>query len=81
MQTWSCWFVADPLQGQPGAAGAAVLADALRHWMGDALDKEKVPAKCAARLGQCFSSTVDAEEVKQHQLVSATWFAQQRPTA
>jgi hypothetical protein len=66
LQTWSCWFVADPLQGQPGAAGADALADALRHWMGDALDTEKVPAKCAARLGQCFSTTVDGAEVQQH---------------
>ena len=70
MQTWSCWFAADPLQGHPGAAGAAVLADALRHWMGDALDTEKVPAKCAARLGQCFTATVDAAEVQQQQTVS-----------
>jgi hypothetical protein len=71
-QTWSAWFVADSLQGRSGAAGAAKLADALRRWMGDALQTEQVPTKCAARLGQCFSTTVDAAEVQQHQTVGAT---------
>jgi hypothetical protein len=73
LQTWSCWFVADPLQGQRGAVGAAALADALRHWMGDALQIEKVPAKCAARLGQCFSTTVDGAKIQQHQSVSTKY--------
>jgi hypothetical protein len=70
VQTWSCWMVADPRQGQPGAVGAAKIAHALRHWMGDALTTIKVPAKCAARLGQCFSTTVDAARVEPHQVVS-----------
>ncbi|KAF6265361.1 RNA dependent RNA polymerase-domain-containing protein [Scenedesmus sp. NREL 46B-D3] len=52
-------------QGESGSRTA--LAAALRYWMGDAMDTEKVPAKCAARLGQCFSATVDGAEVQQHQ--------------
>jgi hypothetical protein len=39
--------------------------------MGTAMREIKVPAKCAARLGQCFSSTVDAARVEQHQKVCA----------
>lgn len=64
-------MVADPKQGQAVAVGAAKIAPALRHWMGDALTRIKVPAKCAARLGQCFSTTVDAARVDDHQVVSA----------
>jgi RNA-dependent RNA polymerase len=37
--------------------------------MDDALDKIRIPAKCAARLGQCFSTTVDAARVEGRQLV------------
>lgn len=62
-------MVADPRQGQPGAAGAPAIAHALRHWMGDALDTIRIPAKCAVRLGQCFSTTVDAARVEGRQLV------------
>lgn len=69
-QAWSCCMVADPRQGQPGAAGGAAIAHALRHWMGDALDTIRIPAKCAARLGQCFSTTVDAARVEGRQLVN-----------
>jgi len=63
-------MVADPRQGSAGAVGAHKVADALRHWMGDALSRIKVPAKCAARLGQCFSTTVDAARVDDKQMVS-----------
>lgn len=68
-QTWSCWMVAGPRQGQPDAAGAPAIAHALCHWMGDALDTIRIPAKCAARLGQCFSTTVDAARVEGRQLL------------
>lgn len=70
-------MVADPLQGTARATGADRLAAALRRWMGDAMDTEKVPAKCAARLGQCFSNTVDGAVVQQHQVVSNQWGAQE----
>lgn len=62
-------MVADPHQSFANAAGAGVIADALRHWLGDAMETEHVPAKCAARLGQGFSATVDAAEVQSHQVV------------
>jgi hypothetical protein len=69
LQTWSCWMVADPRQGKRGAVGAGRIAEALRHWMGTAMREIKVPAKCAARLGQCFSTTVDAARVTRNQKV------------
>lgn len=75
-QTWSTWMVADPRQGSAGAVGAAKVADALRHRMGDALISIKVPAKCAARLGQCFSTTVDAARVDDKQMVSLSGCSQ-----
>lgn len=56
-------MIADPRQGKAGAVGADKIADALRHWMGDPMTTIQVPAKCAARLGQCFSTTVDAARV------------------
>lgn len=56
-------MVADPLQGRPGAVGAAKIATALRAWSGD-MSNIRVPAKWAARLGQCFSSTLDAARVE-----------------
>jgi hypothetical protein len=59
--------------------------------MGDAFTRIKVPAKCAARLGQCFSTTVDAARVDKQQLVSTMlvtggwtmnlwWFRQLSPS-
>eukprot|EP00878_Enallax_costatus_P009586 GHUV01010016.1.p1 GENE.GHUV01010016.1~~GHUV01010016.1.p1 ORF type:complete len:838 (+),score=275.45 GHUV01010016.1:487-3000(+) len=68
LKAWSTWMVADPQQGSVGAAGAAVIADALRHWLGNAMETEHVAAKCAARLGQAFSATIDAAEVQNHEL-------------
>jgi hypothetical protein len=62
-------MVADPLEGSPGAVGAEEIAAAMRCWMGDAMQTEKVPAECAARLGQCCSVTVDAAEVATHEVV------------
>lgn len=68
-QTWSCWMVADPNQGTLISVGANKIADALRHWLGDAMSTELVPAKCAARLGQAFSTTVDATTMSEHEVV------------
>jgi hypothetical protein len=42
---------------------AVDVAAAMCSWMGDAMQTELVPAKCAARLGQCFSTTQDAAHV------------------
>lgn len=64
-------MVADPEQGQFWAAGSAVIAEALRHWLGDAMETEHVAAKCAARLGQAFSATIDAAGVQHHEVVSS----------
>lgn len=69
-QTWACWMVADPKQGQPGAVGASKIATALRAWSGD-MSSIKVPAKWAARLGQCFSATVDAARLDDRTEVGA----------
>lgn len=33
------------------------------------MDTIRIPAKCAARLGQCFSTTVDAARVEGRQLL------------
>ena len=62
-------MVADPNEGTAKEVGAEAIAHALRCWMGDAMQTEKVPAKCAARLGQCCSATVDAAEVATHEVV------------
>jgi hypothetical protein len=37
------------------------------------MDTEKVPAKCAARLGQCFSATVDGAEVQWQSQQVVSW--------
>ena len=44
----SCWFF---------ASDGVTTSDSIREWMGD-FDDIKVVAKYAARMGQCFSSTV-----------------------
>lgn len=62
-------MVADPNQGLMISVGADRIADALRHWLGDAMTTELVPAKCAARLGQGFSTTVDATAMSEHEVV------------
>ena len=47
----SAWFVCT-------SGSQSVTADSLRAWMGDFMTTVKIPANCAARMGQCFSSTV-----------------------
>ncbi|MEW5307231.1 MAG: hypothetical protein WDW36_009639 [Sanguina aurantia] len=41
--------------------------DTMRSWMGDSLTSIKIPAKCAARMGQCFSTTAPTVEVERWQ--------------
>eukprot|EP00873_Tetraselmis_striata_P027578 jgi/Tetstr1/447842/TSEL_003759.t1 len=48
----SCWMF---------AATDAVSAETIRGWMGN-FEELRVVAKCAARMGQCFSSTVQVAE-------------------
>ncbi len=40
--------------------GSSLTPDTMRMWMGDFMTSIRVPAKCAARMGQCFSTTVQA---------------------
>jgi RNA-dependent RNA polymerase len=47
----SAWFVCT-------SDSRSVTPTVMRSWMGDFMDTVKIPAKCAARMGQCFSSTV-----------------------
>ena len=64
----SVWMVsAGPAAGR---AESERLAATMRGWMGDAMETQRVPAKCAARLGQCFSTTVDAAAVSGEEDVS-----------
>ena len=63
LKAWSCWMVADP-NGKEGGR----IASEIRQWMGDAMDKIKIPAKCAARLGQCLSSTIETAQVTTHEV-------------
>jgi RNA-dependent RNA polymerase len=48
-----------------------VTPDGIRTWMGDFMDTVKIPAKCAARMGQCFSSTVQTSTLSlgEHRLI------------
>jgi len=50
----SCWLFA-PV--------GSITPDSIRAWMGD-FSSIRIPAKFAARMGQCFSSTVDAASVQ-----------------
>ncbi|MEW5310764.1 MAG: hypothetical protein WDW38_002529 [Sanguina aurantia] len=43
--------------------------DTMRSWMGDFMTGIKVPAKCAARMGQCFSTTVETVAVEHFEQV------------
>lgn len=58
----SCWFFAPTRQNDDDddALEENISADSIRKWMGDFSDI-KVVAKYAARLGQCFSSTMPVE--------------------
>ena len=46
----SCWFIAQ-------SAKRNFTVEIVQKWMGD-FSKEKIPAKYAARMGQCFSSSM-----------------------
>ena len=50
----SCWFFA-PING--------ITPDYIRSWMGD-FSRIREAGKYAARMGQCFSMTVDAADVE-----------------
>eukprot|EP01113_Clastostelium_recurvatum_P028813 TRINITY_DN3479_c0_g3_i1.p1 TRINITY_DN3479_c0_g3~~TRINITY_DN3479_c0_g3_i1.p1 ORF type:complete len:1094 (+),score=208.84 TRINITY_DN3479_c0_g3_i1:6-3287(+) len=54
----SCWFVS-PFRREDGQE---MTADKVRSWMGN-FSVIKIPAKAAASMGQCFSSTVGTDEV------------------
>lgn len=65
-------MVADPNQNLPLIeVGSEQIAASLRLWLGDAMETESVPAKCAARLGQGFTTTVDATTMALHEVVSS----------
>ena len=67
LKAWSCWMVADP-KGSCKSEQGVKIAKAIRQWMGDAMQRIKVPAKCAARLGQCLSTTVGTSQVSAHEM-------------
>lgn len=49
------------------SSDGSLTADSIRTWMGDFLNFRNV-AKCAARMGQCFSSSTPTLEVQPHEV-------------
>jgi hypothetical protein len=60
----STWFVCT-------SDSRSVTPEGIRTWMGDFMATIKIPAKCAARMGQCFSSTVQTSTLSlgEHRLI------------
>ena len=60
------WMYCDPEFGEPGVP----TAQDIRREAG-ALSSIRIPAKYAARLGQCFSDTTSTIEIPDHQACAA----------
>ena len=65
----SCWMYSDPTEEELHAHAASPIPTAADiRWGAGVLDQILTPAKWAARLGQCFSSTSQTTVIAEHEV-------------